>query len=83
MGDLADAELAGGLAVEFLLPDGQSSDRLTLYQLYLPRNRLTVIEDLADASTPYLFAAIDDAELADSATLVWTDPRRKFGLWRR
>ena len=35
---LADGVLADGVDVTFLLPDGESTDRLTLYQLYLPAN---------------------------------------------
>ena len=81
---LGDEELSGGADVEFLLPDGASTDRLMMYQLYLPHNRLTVVEDLDDGGrTPYIFAPTDDQELSESATVVWRDPYRDFGLWRR
>ena len=81
---LGDEELSGGADVEFLLPDGESTDRLMMYQLYLPHNRFTVVEDLDDGGqTPYIFAPTDDPELSESATVVWRDPYRDFGLWRR
>ncbi len=81
---LGDDELADGADVEFFLPDGASTDRLMMYQLYLPDNRFTVVEDLDDSGqTPYIFAPTDDPVLSESATVVWRDPYRDFGLWRR
>jgi hypothetical protein len=82
--DLADGVLAGDAAVTFLLPDGTSTDRLMLYQLYLPHNEFTVVEDLDDARTgDLIFAASDDPVLKETATLEWTDPRRPWSLWSR
>lgn len=81
---LGDDELAGGAGVEFFLPDGASTDRLMMYQLYLPENRFTVVEDLDDSGqTPFIFAPTDDPVLSESATVVWRDPYVDFGLWRR
>ncbi|MET0911348.1 MAG: hypothetical protein ABWZ99_17925, partial [Ilumatobacteraceae bacterium] len=81
---LGDDELSGGAAVEFLLPDGVSSDRLMMYQLYLPDIRFTVVEDLDDSGqTPFIFAPTDDPALSESGTVVWRDPYVDFGLWRR
>ena len=76
--------LADGVDVDFLLPDGTSSDRLMLYQMYLPANRFTVVEGASDSGTArFIFAPLDDPILKESATLEWTDPKRKLGLWER
>jgi hypothetical protein len=83
VGTLADGVLADGVDVAFLLPDGTSTDRLMLYQLYLPHNRFTVVEELSDVTTPFVFAPSDDPDLRETATLEWTDPRRDYGLWVR
>jgi hypothetical protein len=81
---LADGVLADGVEVTFLLPDGESSDRLMLYQLYLPANRFTVVEDLAEVPPgTMVFAPRDDETLADSATVEWQDPDRPWALWRQ
>ena len=84
MARLADGVLADGVDVTFLLPDGESTDRLMLYQLYLPANRFTVVEDLADVPAgTMVFALRDDETLIDSATVEWQDPDRPWALWRQ
>lgn len=80
-----DGTLPAGDAVEFVLPDGSdATNRLLLYQWYLPENRFTVVTDPADGTARYVFSDADDARLTTlGAELVWRDPKRPFGLWRR
>jgi hypothetical protein len=80
-GVLADAE-----PVDYFLPRGSNStNRLMLYQMYLPRHEFVVIDDVLDqVSSPMVFAPERDPELlAAGAVLVWADPDHPFGLWQR
>jgi hypothetical protein len=84
--ELRDSILADGGPVDFFLqPGSTSTNRMMLYQFYLPRTEFTVVNDLADDGTsPYVFARLREDGLAESgATLVWRDPRGRYGLWER
>ena len=84
--EVADTALAGGRPVDYYLaPGSDATDALMLYQMYLPHSEFTVIDDaVAGATAPYVFAPTNDASLRRSgATLVWTEPGRRIGLWKR
>ncbi len=84
--ELRDGVLADGVPVDFFLqPGSTSTNRMMLYQFYLPRTEFTVVNDLAAAATsPYVFARLREDGLAESgATLIWRDPRGRYGLWER
>ena len=84
--ELRDGILADGVPVDFFLqPGSTSTNRMMLYQFYLPRTEFTVVNDLdVGASSPYVFARLRDDGLAESgATLVWRDPQGRYGLWER
>jgi hypothetical protein len=84
--ELRDGILADGVPVDFFLqPGSTSTNRMMLYQFYLPRTEFTVVNDLAAAgSSPYVFARLREDGLAESgATLVWRDPKGRYGLWER
>ena len=72
--------------VDYFLPAGSNSTTaLMRYQFHLPHITFTIVSDpLAGASAPYVFAPIDQADVAGSgARLVWRDPRTEIGLWQR
>jgi hypothetical protein len=84
--ELRDGVLADGVPVDFFLqPGSTSTNRMMLYQFYLPRTEFTVVNDLdADATSPYVFARLREDGLAESgATLIWRDPQGRYGLWER
>lgn len=84
--DLARSELPPGTPIDFHLPAASdATDRLMLYQMYLPQSEFTVVEDSSDVvSSPMVFARPDDRELIDGgATLVWTDRFGRMSLWDR
>jgi hypothetical protein len=84
--ELRDGVLADGVPVDFFLPPGSTAtNRMMLYQFYLPRTEFTVVNDLdADASSPFVFARLREDGLAESgAALIWRDPQGRYGLWER
>ncbi len=91
-GDLSAVEqlrrgpLTDGVPVDLHLPAGSTSTtRMMLYQFHLPRTEFTVVNDPSEVGTsPYVFAGIDDDEVADTGwQLIWRDPRGRHGLWER
>lgn len=83
---LRDGPLTDGTAVDFYLPIGSTStNRMMLYQFHLPRTEFTVVNHPSDdATSPYVFALIDDDGVADAGgRLIWRDPRGRYGLWER
>jgi hypothetical protein len=92
-GDLSAVEevrdLVDGLGVDFALPAASNStNRMMLYQFHLPRTEFTVVEDAVAGTSPYVFARVgtngDERALSDAgATLIWRDPRGRYGLWER
>jgi hypothetical protein len=84
--DVQGGLLADGEPVDYFLSSGSNStNRLMLYQMYLPRHEVTIVDDvLEQVSSRLVFAPSDDPLLAETnATLVWADPDHPFGLWRR
>jgi hypothetical protein len=84
--ELRDGILADGVPVDFFLqPGSTSTNRMMLYQFYLPRTEFTVVNDLdVGTSSRYVFARLREDGLADSgATLIWRDPQGRYGLWER
>jgi hypothetical protein len=84
--ELRDGILADGVPVDFFLqPGNTSTNRMMLYQFYLPRTEFTVVNELAaDATSPYVFGRLREDGLAESgATLIWRDPQGRYGLWER
>jgi len=84
--DLRDGPLNDGVAVDFYLPWGSTStNRMMAYQFHLPRTEFTVVHDqVDDASSPLVFARVrDDGFDEVGATLIWRDPRGRYGLWER
>jgi hypothetical protein len=84
--ELRDGILTDGVPVDFFLqPGSTSTNRMMLYQFYLPRTEFTVVNDLVgNGTTPYVFARLREDGLAESgATLAWRDPRGRYGLWER
>lgn len=84
--ELRDGPLGDGVPVDFYLPPGSTStSRMMLYQFHLPRTEFTVVRDpVARASSPLVFARVDDGLLMDAgAVLIWRDPRGRYGLWER
>lgn len=78
--------LQAGEPVDYLLPPGSSStNRMMIYQFYLPHNEFTVVDDpLSDPTATYVFAPLDDATLQDAgARVIWTDPSEPIGLWQK
>lgn len=56
--------------------------RFQLYQLYLPERTFLRDRGVDDEIGPYVFAPLHDPELVDAgATLLWTDPSIRIGLW--
>jgi hypothetical protein len=92
-GDLGAVEevrgLVDGLVVDFALPaTSNSTSRMMRYQFHLPRTEFTVVEDAVAGTSPYVFARVgtrgDERALGDAgATLIWRDPRGRYGLWER
>ena len=84
---LRDGVLHDGVAVDFHLPPGSTAtNRMMLYQFYLPRTEFTVVSDADDATAGYVFARLDadPAAVAEPpARLIWVDPRGSYGLFRR
>mgnify|MGYP001812291523 FL=1 len=84
---LRSGVLADGVAVDFHLPPGSTStNRMMLYQFYLPHTEFTVVNDPGGASADLVFARLEaDADtVADPpARLIWLDPRGAYGLFRR
>ncbi len=82
-------DLVDGVGVDFALPaTSNSTNRMMLYQFHLPRTEFTVVEDAVAGTSPYVFARVgsrgDEPELSDAgATLIWRDPRGRYGLWER
>ena len=76
-----------GEMIDFYLPAGSdSTNRLMLYEMYLPKNEFTVVSDVLDQeSSTFVFAPSDDDRLTTSgAVLLWSDPDHPpFGLWQR
>jgi hypothetical protein len=66
-----------------LVTVGAQRLRAALYEFYLPENPLYVDGDVPGGRfTPYVFAPLDDDELADAgAEIVWRDPQVGIGLW--
>lgn len=85
--ELGDGVLRDQVAVDFHLPPGSTqTNRMMLYQFYLPDTVFTVVNEAGEATADYVFARLDaDPEtFADpSARLVWVDPRGSYGLFRR
>ncbi len=86
VGELADGALAGRTDVDFFLPAGSNStDRLMLFQMYLPSTELRVVDDVdVDSATRYVFAPSGDETLRQAgASRVWTDRFGRASLWDR
>ncbi|WP_040492408.1 hypothetical protein [Ilumatobacter nonamiensis] len=84
--ELADGPLASGAPVDFLVPAASNStNRLMLYQMYLPESEFTVVEDSSEvASSPLVFAPPGDTALDEAgALLLWTDRFGRMSLWDR
>ena len=84
--ELRDRMLIDGVDVDFYLPPGSTStNRMMLYQFHLPRTEFTVVNDpVSGATSPYVFARLRDDGLAEAgATLLWSDPQGRYGLWGR
>lgn len=79
--------LRDGVAVDFHLPPGSTStNRMMLYQFYLPHTEFTVVNDPGGATADLVFARLDadaDAVADPPARLIWADPRGAYGLFRR
>jgi hypothetical protein len=84
---LRDGVLRDGVAVDFHLPPGSTrTNRMMLYQFYLPHTEFTVVNDAASATSELVFARLDadPDDVADPpARLIWVDPRGGYGLFRR
>lgn len=82
---LADGVLDDAPTVDFHLPLGSTStNRMMLYQFYLPRTEFVVVHGPDDATSEYVFARLDAEGVAEPpARLVWTDPTGRYGLFRR
>jgi hypothetical protein len=84
---LRSGVLRDGVAVDFHLPPGSTStNRMMLYQFYLPHTEFTVVNDPGGATADLVFARLDadaDAVADPPARLIWTDPRGAYGLFRR
>ncbi|HYN34152.1 MAG TPA: hypothetical protein VES40_16130, partial [Ilumatobacteraceae bacterium] len=81
-----DGVLADGVDVDFYLPPGSTStSRMMLYQFHLPRTEFTVVNDpVTGATSPFVFARLRDDGLDEAgASLIWRDPRGRYGLWER
>jgi hypothetical protein len=77
--------LADGVAVDFHLPPGSTAtNRMMLYQFYLPHTEFTVVNGPDDATSPLVFARLDAEAFSDEPVrLIWVDPRGSYGLYRR
>lgn len=84
---LRSGVLRDGVAVDFHLPPGSTStNRMMLYQFYLPHTEFTVVNDPGGATSDLVFARVDaeaDAVADPPARLIWADPRGAYGLFRR
>lgn len=85
--ELRDGVLRDGVTVDFHLPPGSTStNRMMLYQFYLPHTEFTVVNDPAGATADLVFARLQadaDAVADPPARLIWVDPRGGYGLFRR
>jgi hypothetical protein len=83
--ELREGVLRDGVAVDFFLPPGSTStNRMMLYQYYLPRTEFTVVNDPGSATSDLVFARLDAEGVGDPPPrLIWVDPRGGYGLFRR
>jgi hypothetical protein len=82
---LGDGILGGVATVDFYLPEGNTgTNRMMLYQFYLPHTEFSVVHGPDDATSTLVFAHLDAEGFAEPpARLVWTDPKGRYGLFRR
>jgi hypothetical protein len=85
--ELGDGVLRDQVVVDFHLPPGSTrTNRMMLYQFYLPHTEFSVVNRASEATADYVFARLDaePETFADPpARLVWVDPRGSYGLFRR
>ncbi len=79
----AGAPVRARFVDDALMTVGAQRLRAALYEFYLPENPLYVDGTMPDGRfTPYVFAPLDDDELAATgAEVVWRDPHVGIGLW--
>jgi hypothetical protein len=82
---LDEGILGDAATVDFFLPVGSTStNRMMLYQFYLPHTEFNVVHGPDDATSALVFAHLEaDGVGEPPARLVWTDPAGRYGLFRR
>ncbi len=82
---LGDGILDDVVTADYFLPAGNTStNRMMLYQFYLPRTEFNVVHGPDDATSDLVFAHLEAQGFADPpARLVWIDPKGRYGLFRR
>jgi hypothetical protein len=83
--ELREGPLPDGVPVDFHLPVGSTTtNRMMLYQFYLPHTEFTVVHGPDDGTAELVFARLDEDGFRPPAMrLVWSDPRGGYGLFRR
>ena len=82
---LRSGPLTDGVPVDFhLAPGSTATNRMMLYQFYLPHTEFTVVNGPDDVTSPLVFARLDAEVFRDQPVrLIWVDPRGSYGLYRR